>query len=56
MVLSDAATIIVNATIKVPAVIEKIRKTKSPVIMPFPTLVTSKPITTGATQPAAAEP
>ena len=34
MVDSDAATIIVNATISVPAVIENIRNTNNPVIIP----------------------
>ena len=34
IVVSEAATIIVNATISEPAVIEKIRKTNSPVMIP----------------------
>lgn len=56
IVVSDAATIIVNATISEPAVREKIRKTNNPVIIPLLILAVSNPITTGATHPAAAEP
>jgi hypothetical protein len=56
MVVSDAATIIVNATINDPAVIEKIKKTNNPVIIPLLILAVSNPITTGATHPAAADP
>ena len=56
IVLSDAATSIVNPTINIPAVNENIKKTRSPVMIPLPILAVSNPITTGATQPAAAEP
>ena len=56
IVVSEAATIIVNATISEPAVIENIRKTNSPVMIPLVILAVSSPIITGATHPAAAEP
>ena len=51
IVVSEAATIIVNATISEPAVIEKIRKTNSPVMIPLVILAVSSPIITGATHP-----
>ena len=53
---SDAATIIVKLTIKIPAVAENITKTSNPVTNPLLILAVSSPITTGATHPAAAEP
>ncbi len=56
IVVSEAATIMVNATISEPAVMEKIKKTNNPVIIPLLMLAVSSPITTGATHPAAAEP
>ena len=53
---SDAATTVVNATIRAPAVAENIKKTDSPVKIPLPMLAVNSPTMTGATQPVAAEP
>ena len=53
---SDAATIMVNATIRAPAVAANIKKTNSPVRIPLPMLAVNRPTTTGATQPVAADP